>query len=380
MAECFAATPRRAFDAVWAPLCLAALNTPPERASAQVFAAVLAGGVHRARRRQRFPDPRPRPLGALPRRGGALRRGERRRGPRRRRRAPARQPMRGASPSRPAPEVEAFAAVVVAVGPHQLAALVGGDGGDAGAPANPWRAALAQVSRVRLRVDHHGVARLSGAGRAAGADRPPRRRPRPMGVRPQRRAGRIGAARRARAALGGHQRRRAARSRRTTRALAARIDAQLRRLDPALPAPIWARIVAERRATYACTPGLDRPVAGRVAPGRYLAGDYTDARPAADAGGGRAQRRRRRTGAAGGSRLTGCRGLLPARCATTGCAAQRLATPLDAALRRAATAARAVAQQPLLLPVPVALLLGVALVVLLLALGEADVELDPALL
>src|SRR4029077_3846187 len=28
VAECFAGTPRRAFDALWAPLCLAALNTP----------------------------------------------------------------------------------------------------------------------------------------------------------------------------------------------------------------------------------------------------------------------------------------------------------------------------------------------------------------
>jgi monoamine oxidase len=40
----------------------------------------------------------------------------------------------------------------------------------------------------------------------------------------------------------------------------------------------WTRVIAERRATYACTPGLARPVAGRLAPGIYLAGDYTDAK------------------------------------------------------------------------------------------------------
>jgi predicted NAD/FAD-binding protein len=33
--------PRRIRDDVWAPICLAALNTPPQRASAQVFANVL---------------------------------------------------------------------------------------------------------------------------------------------------------------------------------------------------------------------------------------------------------------------------------------------------------------------------------------------------
>ena len=59
--------------------------------------------------------------------------------------------------------------------------------------------------------------------------------------------------------------------------LAARIDAQLRRLAPALPPPLWSRVIAERRATHACTPALARPAAGRVAPGLYLAGDYTDA-------------------------------------------------------------------------------------------------------
>jgi monoamine oxidase len=59
--------------------------------------------------------------------------------------------------------------------------------------------------------------------------------------------------------------------------LAAQVEAQLRRLQPRLPPVAWSRVIAERRATYACTPALPRPVAGRVAPGLYLAGDYTDA-------------------------------------------------------------------------------------------------------
>jgi uncharacterized protein with NAD-binding domain and iron-sulfur cluster len=60
-------------------------------------------------------------------------------------------------------------------------------------------------------------------------------------------------------------------------ALAAAVEAQLRRLAPALPPRRWQRVIAERRATYACTPGLARPGTGRLAPGLYVAGDYTDA-------------------------------------------------------------------------------------------------------
>jgi hypothetical protein len=58
--------------------------------------------------------------------------------------------------------------------------------------------------------------------------------------------------------------------------LAAKVEAQLRRLAPELPATTLARTFAERRATYACTPALVRPLAGRIGPGLYLAGDYTD--------------------------------------------------------------------------------------------------------
>jgi hypothetical protein len=59
-------------------------------------------------------------------------------------------------------------------------------------------------------------------------------------------------------------------------ALAAQADEQLRRLAGRWPLPVWSRVIAERRATYACTPNALRPAAGRVAPRLYLAGDYTD--------------------------------------------------------------------------------------------------------
>jgi squalene-associated FAD-dependent desaturase len=46
-------------------------------------------------------------------------------------------------------------------------------------------------------------------------------------------------------------------------------------LLPGLPAPRWARVIAERRATFACTPGLDRPSNDTAMAGLFLAGDYT---------------------------------------------------------------------------------------------------------
>ena len=57
--------------------------------------------------------------------------------------------------------------------------------------------------------------------------------------------------------------------------LARAADEQLRRLDPSLPPLAWSQAISEKRATYACVPGLARPRNGRLAQGIYLAGDYT---------------------------------------------------------------------------------------------------------
>lgn len=60
-------------------------------------------------------------------------------------------------------------------------------------------------------------------------------------------------------------------------ALSSATDAQLRRLARQWPLPVWSRVIAERRATFACRTGLSRPSHGRIAGSVYLAGDYTDA-------------------------------------------------------------------------------------------------------
>jgi hydroxysqualene dehydroxylase len=58
--------------------------------------------------------------------------------------------------------------------------------------------------------------------------------------------------------------------------LVATVQAQLRNLRAEWPSCVWSQVITERRATYACLPGLERPAWGRVTRGLYLAGDYTD--------------------------------------------------------------------------------------------------------
>jgi hydroxysqualene dehydroxylase len=62
-------------------------------------------------------------------------------------------------------------------------------------------------------------------------------------------------------------------------ALVSRIDSELRAALRELPAPRWSQVIAEKRATFSCRPGTERPegatpLSGLMLAGDYIAGDY----------------------------------------------------------------------------------------------------------
>jgi hydroxysqualene dehydroxylase len=57
--------------------------------------------------------------------------------------------------------------------------------------------------------------------------------------------------------------------------LATAIHGELAAGLPKLPAPRWTRVIAERRATFSCRPGLARPAIATPIGRVLLAGDYT---------------------------------------------------------------------------------------------------------
>jgi squalene-associated FAD-dependent desaturase len=252
---------------MWRPLCLAALNTPPERASAQVFLAVLRDslGAHRAASDMLIPRVLldavfPQAAATyLEQRGASVRTGSR---------VEALGPVSGTWCLHAGTDVQTFDAVVLATPPWQTAALLRPLAGAADIVTRLDAFEYEPIATVYLQYPA-GV-RLP-LPFCALADAPAENR---WGQfvfdRGQLDPGQDGllavviSGADAAAELGQD-------------ALITAIAAQLADAFalPALATPQWSRTITEKRATFACTPGLVRPPNATALPGLALAGDYT---------------------------------------------------------------------------------------------------------
>jgi len=245
---------------IWEPLCIAALNTPPERASARVFANVLrdslAAGASaselllpRVDLSELFPVPASRWLAM---RGHTVRTTEP---------IQAIHAEDGGYRLDGDPWSSHYAHVVVATAPYHAAPLL--------KPLPALAPVVAQIGALR----HEPIvtAWLAFDG--------PLDFPEPMiGM-----SGGYGQWAFDRAALGGppglvgivisasgrHQQI-------SKEALEIALLQELQAIVGPLPALKWSQLITEKRATFACTPGLQRPTTRTPEPGVWLAGDYVD--------------------------------------------------------------------------------------------------------
>lgn len=243
---------------LWAPLCVSALNTQPDEASAAHFLAVLRDSFTGARDASDlllpardfsalFPEPAQAFVEA---RGGQVRTGD----GVRRIQALDNGVLIDASDSL------RYSHAVVAVGPHQLAHVAG--------ELDALKPALACIAEFQYRPIHsvflqypeHVGLPEPMIGFSEGISQWVFDRGRLSGQR-----GLLGVVI---SASGDH-------AGLPQQELAQRVHAELTARF-ALPAPLWHRIIAEKRATFACTPGLLRPDNTTSLPQLFIAGDYTD--------------------------------------------------------------------------------------------------------
>lgn len=251
------AQPPAVRECLWEPLCIAALNTPASRASAQVFAHVLRDSLGARREASDlllpradlgtlFPDAAARWLEAH---GGRIRFGA---------------AVRRIVPATGGFRVDADAdrlydAVVLAVAPQHAAALM------AGIPAlhmaqatiaaleyEPIHTCYLQYDRAALPAPMLG---LRGAWTHWVFDRGQ------LAGTPGLLTGVVSASEPPESM--------------SQEDIAARVDAEIRERVAGIGVVQWARVVAERRATFRCTPGLTRPHNATPVERFVLAGDYT---------------------------------------------------------------------------------------------------------
>lgn len=237
-----AAQTERARRFLWEPLCLAALNTPPAIASAQVFLRVLRDSLAADRAASDlllpttdfsnlFPEPAAR---YVERHGGRIWRSQR---------------------VKALADLDGYAHRVLAVAPSHLAALAPDI---AAALEFAWQPIatgyLAYPEPVRLPFPMMGLDTQQGGYAQWVFDR----------------GALCGQPGLLAAVISGEGVWQAL----DHSALADAIHAQLAAVLPDLPPPLRTWVIEEKRATFACTPGLRRPATATAQANLWLAGDY----------------------------------------------------------------------------------------------------------
>jgi squalene-associated FAD-dependent desaturase len=226
---------------LWLPLCISALNTPPVDASAQAFLVVLRDTLCGSREAsdlvlprvdlsRLFPEPAAR---FVEENGGAVKCGV---------------PVRDLSALK-----EEFSKIIVAVGPHQLRTLLPGC-----APDYSYQ----PIYTCYLQYPEQTALPIPMLGLADGLVQWVFDRGALTGER-----GRLACVI---SAQGEHQQL-------GLDELADLCHRELARVLPGLSRPLWSRVIAEKRATIACTPGVKGLALELTMSDVYLAGDYTDA-------------------------------------------------------------------------------------------------------
>jgi squalene-associated FAD-dependent desaturase len=223
---------------LWEPLCVSALNTPLDQASANAFLAALRDALAgegdssdlllpRVDLSRMFPEPAAEFIRSH---GGELRCGT---------------TIRELSSLR-----LRFEKIIVAVGPHQLKVLL---------PELPLDYSYQPIYTCYLQYPESTRLDFPMLGMVEGLVQWVFDRGALLGER-----GRLACVI---SAQGNHQQM-------THEELAQTCDRELRRALPRLASPLWSQVIAEKRATITCAPGLKRPEVQTA--GVFLAGDYVD--------------------------------------------------------------------------------------------------------
>ncbi len=253
--------PPNLIDYLWQPLTISALNTPPATASAQVFVNVLRDALAGEREASDLLLPTVDLTALFPgpaavwviQEGGEVRLGER---------VLTIASTDAAVTLRVGESTEQYAAVIIAVGPHQREDFQLAINGTTTNAASPRPLRFEPITTIYFGFDCKTQLPSTMFGQAQGVaqwffDR------RQLSGQPEANELVVAAVI---SASGPHDEM-------ESDALAAVVLAELRQFVASLPDPTWQKVIREKFATFACTPDAPRPSHLTASPRVFLAGD-----------------------------------------------------------------------------------------------------------